>query len=254
MKPIERNEPCPCGSGKKYKKCHLGRENEILFNEPDEISVEMSKRITDLPTVFYGKSKDIQKTLNIKKLTNSSIGIKFVDLEEYSKRSFFGNKLPEEGSSGGGSVFVNIYKTQKSDPKNIYIAISPSVDDSVILHQVAHALDYISGSKLMPGSQKPLSLELEIPVEHLEHPHEFGYWLDYLQKEYNVKLDADDSIIAFLYKNDKLLKGEEIQKQDKLILKLKSEKILTFLSENSVKIDELIQECKGYIGPQSQNS
>ncbi|HUU58161.1 MAG TPA: SEC-C metal-binding domain-containing protein [Phycisphaerae bacterium] len=23
-----RNEPCPCGSGKKYKKCHLGRDQE----------------------------------------------------------------------------------------------------------------------------------------------------------------------------------------------------------------------------------
>ena len=22
---IGRNEPCPCGSGKKFKKCHLGR-------------------------------------------------------------------------------------------------------------------------------------------------------------------------------------------------------------------------------------
>ena len=21
---VERNEPCPCGSGKKFKKCHLG--------------------------------------------------------------------------------------------------------------------------------------------------------------------------------------------------------------------------------------
>ena len=25
---IGRNDPCPCGSGKKYKKCHLGRERE----------------------------------------------------------------------------------------------------------------------------------------------------------------------------------------------------------------------------------
>ena len=25
-KPISRNAPCPCGSGKKYKRCCLGRE------------------------------------------------------------------------------------------------------------------------------------------------------------------------------------------------------------------------------------
>ncbi len=41
---IGRNEPCPCGSGKKYKKCHLGKplgpEEERLFwlyvNQPEE--------------------------------------------------------------------------------------------------------------------------------------------------------------------------------------------------------------------------
>jgi len=26
---IQRNAPCPCGSGKKYKSCHLGREQEL---------------------------------------------------------------------------------------------------------------------------------------------------------------------------------------------------------------------------------
>ena len=27
---IGRNELCPCGSGKKFKNCHMGRENELL--------------------------------------------------------------------------------------------------------------------------------------------------------------------------------------------------------------------------------
>ncbi len=27
---IGRNDPCPCGSGKKFKKCHEGRENELM--------------------------------------------------------------------------------------------------------------------------------------------------------------------------------------------------------------------------------
>ncbi len=27
---IGRNDPCPCGSGKKFKNCHMGRENELL--------------------------------------------------------------------------------------------------------------------------------------------------------------------------------------------------------------------------------
>jgi preprotein translocase subunit SecA len=27
---IGRNDPCPCGSGKKFKNCHMGRENELM--------------------------------------------------------------------------------------------------------------------------------------------------------------------------------------------------------------------------------
>jgi len=26
---ISRNDPCPCGSGKKYKHCHIGQELEV---------------------------------------------------------------------------------------------------------------------------------------------------------------------------------------------------------------------------------
>ena len=29
MADISRNAPCPCGSGKKYKNCHLGKEAEL---------------------------------------------------------------------------------------------------------------------------------------------------------------------------------------------------------------------------------
>lgn len=29
MADISRNAPCPCGSGKKYKNCHLGKEQEL---------------------------------------------------------------------------------------------------------------------------------------------------------------------------------------------------------------------------------
>lgn len=30
---IGRNNPCPCGSGKKYKKCCLGNEKTFLIGE-----------------------------------------------------------------------------------------------------------------------------------------------------------------------------------------------------------------------------
>ncbi len=34
MKKPGRNDPCWCGSGKKYKKCHLGKDNDIDFSKP----------------------------------------------------------------------------------------------------------------------------------------------------------------------------------------------------------------------------
>lgn len=36
---VSRNAPCPCGSGKKYKKCHLGKKDELM----DHYSVHISK-------------------------------------------------------------------------------------------------------------------------------------------------------------------------------------------------------------------
>lgn len=33
---ISRNDPCPCGSGKKYKKCHLGQPDDPAAPPPPE--------------------------------------------------------------------------------------------------------------------------------------------------------------------------------------------------------------------------
>ncbi len=44
-----RNDPCPCGSGKKFKDCHLGREDEImhlLTGSPDQPSRKASAQST----------------------------------------------------------------------------------------------------------------------------------------------------------------------------------------------------------------
>ena len=39
---VSRNDPCPCGSGKKYKQCHLGKE----------LPSETSKARTIVPVVL----------------------------------------------------------------------------------------------------------------------------------------------------------------------------------------------------------
>jgi hypothetical protein len=87
-----------------------------------------------------------------------------------------------------------------------------------------------------------------LPVEHLEHPDEYGYWLDYLVNRFDVQLDADDTIISYLYKNKMLIKGEIIDQKNGFVLKSKSDGILKFLAEHSKDINEIIKELPGYIG------
>ena len=248
MKKIGRNELCPCGSGRKFKNCHLGKEDEMIQAGISDFSEEMSARITNLKPAIYGRSQEMLDALDIKKLTGSSAGIKFIDLEEYDKLDLFGRQPTQGGTNNKGGVIINVLKTQKTDPNNIYIAISPKISDHILAHELAHVLDYLGGSKLMPGIATPLSFELGVPVEHLEHPHEFCYWFTFLQEKFNIQLDADDTIVSYLYKNNMLIKGEDIAKADSFVLKTKSERILKFLSDNSAEIDALICELPGYIG------
>ena len=245
---IGRNDPCPCGSGKKFKKCHMGREDELVSEGIGEVSEEVSAMITGLPEVNYGRSREIADDLDIQALTGNAVGIKFVDLKRYSGLSLFGSthRKISQGRSGGG--LINLYKTMKTDPNNIYLAISPDIDDSTLIHQLAHVLDYLAGSKLMPGTLDPLGFELGVPVDHLEHSEEFGYWLDYLRKRFDVQLDADDTIICYLYESGMLIKGEEIEEKNALVVRSKSDRIFKFLSEKSQEIDALIRDLPGYIG------
>jgi hypothetical protein len=246
---IGRNEPCPCGSGKKFKKCHMGREDDLALEGIGEISVETSAMITALPEVTYGRSREMADALDIRELTGSSTGVRFVDLKKYSDLNIFGGSHPKASKGRSGGVFVNLYKTQKTDPENIYLALSPDIDDSTLIHELAHVLDYLGGSKLMPGALEPLGMELNVPREHLEHSEEYGYWLNYLKQKFDVQLDADDSIILYLYQNGMLIKGSEIQGGNHLILRSKSDRIMKFLSSKSQEIDALIQNLPGYIGP-----
>ncbi len=248
MKKIGRNEPCPCGSGRKFKQCHLGKEDELSAKGMDDFTVEMSRLITSLPAVWYGRSREMVDQLDIKALTGVSAGIRFVDLKAYHSLNLSGDRNTSEEKSGSGGILINVLKTEPSDPGNLYIAISPDIGDSALIHQLAHVLDYLAGSRLAPGMAKPLSFELGVPSEQLEHPHEFGYWLDYMRKEFDAQLDADDMIVHFLFENEMLIKGLEIEKQDQTVLKMKSERMMRFLSERSAEIDALICELPGYIG------
>ena len=227
----------------------MGKEDEMILNGLEETSLkEMGARITGLPTVHYGRSKEMIDALDIKAITGQSIGIRFVDLKAYIDLNLIGGTHPKASKGMSGGVLINLYKTLENDPNNLYIAISVDIEDSTLVHQLAHALDYLAGSKMMPGTLDPLSLETGIPLDHLEHPEEFGRWLDYLVKRFDVQLDADDAIISYLYHKGKLIKGKEIQEKNSLILKSKSDGILRFLSANSEEVHALIRDLPGYLG------
>jgi hypothetical protein len=248
MMKVGRNDPCPCGSGKKFKKCHLGREDELFQEGRSAFPEEMGKKITSLPEVAYGRSREMIQALDMESLTGTRFGVRFIDLHAYEALNVTDERLSNRKKGGSGGVMVNIQKTATSDPDHIYVAITPTISDSALIHELAHVFDYLGGSKLMPGLAKPLSFELGIPIEHIEHPYEFGYWLKYLQEQFQVELDADDTIVGYLYEQGMLIKGADITGQNGLALKTRSDEILRFLSGNSAEIDALICERTGYIG------
>ncbi|MBN2033048.1 MAG: hypothetical protein JW836_07210 [Deltaproteobacteria bacterium] len=229
----------------------MGREDELLSGVSEEPSLkEIGEKIVSMPTVAYGRSGEMLDALDIQVLTGNPMGIKWVDLDTYAGFSFAGSGFTKRGEGG---VFINIHKTLYADPHNLYIAISPDIDEGTLVHQLAHALDFLGGSRLLPGTLEPLAYELGIPVEHLEHPEEFAYWYEFLVHKFGVRPDADDAIISYLYGHQLLIKGAEIQGKNVFILKSKSERILQYLNDHSEEVDALIRGLPGYLGKRTQN-
>ncbi|MDD4388885.1 MAG: SEC-C metal-binding domain-containing protein, partial [Bacilli bacterium] len=80
MSKIERNSPCPCGSGLKYKKCCLNKDNvEVIANN-------IIKRMSNL--MSYDEINEMSTAEIISKL--ESMGIPFdetqflKDIEKYN--------------------------------------------------------------------------------------------------------------------------------------------------------------------------
>jgi len=250
MKKIGRNEPCPCGSGKKYKSCHLGREDKLYLIETKKMKEEVAEKITSLPEVTYGRSREMADDINIKELTCDTqfTGIKFIDFISYvALESFDKGNLGDKHHKCAGLI-VNPKKTEDKDSNNIYIAITPNIHDSSLIHELAHVLDFLGGSGLLPGSTFQMGLETGIPIDHLDHTREFGNWLDGLKDRFNVELDAEDKIISYLNEHKLLLETSLIKSRDDSKLIAHSKKMMAFLIDHKVEIDELIKDRIGYQG------
>jgi hypothetical protein len=246
-----RNDPCPCGSGKKFKKCHLGREGELFLRKNEPLTREAGQQICSLLQVSYGRSREIIDVLIREGYLSESPGIKCIDLEAYRKLGFSGQEIPARTLQGSAGLMINILKTSEADPDNIYLALTPRIQDSTLIHQIAHILDYLKGSKHQPGTYQQLSLETGIPSEHLDHSQEFGYWLNFLKDRFQVTLDAEDAIVTYLFQNEMLLKSADIESQDTTSLAFHSKKMLDFMFAHKADINALIQNRSGYIGKQA---
>lgn len=226
---IGRNDDCPCGSGKKFKKCHMGREAELNLL-PDDAAL----RITSLPEVDYGRCQEIASRLDLMRVASIpfSVGLKFVDLGQYLALGLGGKDAPANLDQISAGQFINPIKTIKADKANFYLAVTPSINDSTLIHQIAHIIDYLAGSRLDLAFAKPLSLEYDLPLELLEHPQEFGRWLDFLSNEFAIPLDSEDRIIHFLYQKNALVPGEAVRKADGDQLQEAAFAALKLLEEN----------------------
>ena len=244
---FERNAPCPCGSGKKFKKCHMGREDElvaILAHLPEQAS----EKICALAEVDYGSCRRMLEGLDWGKLTNSKIGVKFIDLEEYLTLGFVGRQPPENIGSQSAGQMVNPIKTHETDPNHIYVAITPAVTESTLVHLLAHVLDFMVGSGNNPALATALSMDLQLPAELLEHPKEYGDQLIFLCNEFGVDLDAEDAIVEYLHEKGYLIPGSTIKAQDTLILEGSVRRTIEFIRTHREEIDARIKDKAGYRG------
>ena len=73
---IGRNDPCPCGSGKKYKKCCLGKEDNPEYLDPQNIPrlyKEMRKKAQFKECIYPDKSCCSEKIIKAHSIQNNKI-------------------------------------------------------------------------------------------------------------------------------------------------------------------------------------
>jgi hypothetical protein len=255
---LGRNDSCPCGSGKKFKRCHLGNESElleILEKRMNPNPSEAAQRILNLPPCEHAKARELADSLDLQSAAGKKLDIKFVDLSAYleMENSF----LPEQDGPGPnpdkvGGIFLNPAKTRTLEPTTLFMALSPNADDCTIVHQLAHVADLVDGSRLHPGVGVEKASEMGMPSELLEHPQEFGDRLLELSDRFGIQLDADDEIVAFLARRKLLMPGKLIAEGKREELVAAAERILSFMRESQDEINNIIKNRKGYLGKKAK--
>lgn len=105
MKKIGRNDPCPCGSGKKYKKCGLRKDEEKEFRELNPTSESDTEEIPGNETFEEGTFEEGERII-----------------EEYRKIN---------GMDGKIDFVRNLIRQEKDLPTDFMIDIFSSIHDSL---------------------------------------------------------------------------------------------------------------------------
>ncbi len=92
-----RNDPCPCGSGRKFKQCHLGREEEImhLLQAGGAPAPTLSARLATGVATSNSEQEDVASVATAVKTAAAAA-------EESTKQSPRGRAAPPAASSASG--------------------------------------------------------------------------------------------------------------------------------------------------------
>ena len=93
LKETGRNDLCPCGSGKKYKKCHLANDEEIAHNALAQTKILEEKSLEEARDEEAKAQTDVEtrpKSKNRK--------IKFQDARPEGSKGVSQVKLPRKAS------------------------------------------------------------------------------------------------------------------------------------------------------------
>jgi hypothetical protein len=242
---VGRNDPCPCGSGKKFKKCHLGREAEIKAERLNIDPFDAAKLIVALPECRHARAAEMAAALELTSKAGKPLSVKLKDLAGYLQLGLYGQEA-DPGALGG--VLINPQRTRLLDPEGVYLALSPQADDSTVLHQLAHIVDLVKGSGLEPAKSAEAARASDLPGELLEHPQEYGETLLELSKRFSVELDAEDEIVAILARRQLLLPASLIVGAQREPLVAAAEKALRYLRDNQDEVNARIKGRRGYMG------
>jgi tetratricopeptide (TPR) repeat protein len=104
-KKIGRNDPCPCGSGKKYKKCCIDKKIE----KENNYLTQIKKEFPDIRA--YSESKDIIWEEKARQLLNKG---KYEDAKELYKKLCLAQPDHHDAFIGLANVYYNAGEKKKA--------------------------------------------------------------------------------------------------------------------------------------------